>query len=1037
MRKRSFRLIAFMVFMMVLVVGMTCRFDRMEGATSHIVKTGSTFYTAEKRKAIMDNIKNYEWAAYEQDVAIRVAAPYRKLTFEQIWNIVTPQSIPRSYDVNEEEGSLMGDLNTPQNDRQNYEIDPINHPWKVKNKMDGHYFPANDFASYYKSGLNEQGIFEIDRADRGLLVNTTMKGQDETFGVDDGYGYVHSNGNKFTFIAYYNHALWSDWIVDALEYLRKAYLYTGDTKYAEYGIVLLDRIADVYPDMDVSKYRWEDGFKNAHGGTGQGKVLGSIAEVSLVKELLLSYDAFYPVLLDDKASYVSFLKKQSYTYKLSVKKDSASDIRSNIENRIVKQVVPAVQKAQISGNFGSHQSVVALAAVVYHHQPETEEWIDFIFRPGKLEKKDGSWQINGGGVYDVLANHIDRDGYGDEASPEYNATWIQQIRQIADMLEDYDSVEGADLYQHPKVKKMFGTFMDFIMQGKYTPTIGDSGSTGQARIYARWEDAWKAFEKYRDPRFAQAAYFLNGNKTEGIHGDITQVQNKNLLKQFVDIIRKQGTYVFKSTNLTGYGFGSLRTKPVEAWMYYGRNGTPHAHRDALNIGLYGYGVDLAPDLGYVTFADENMLRNRWESNTISHNTVVYGDAAQDPQVWTGKPLHFDASPLMKLIDVRAKEAYEGVQEYRRTLALVPVDAEHSYAIDLFHVNGDKERVYSFHGPAGSVGTSELKLVSQHKGTYAGEEIAFADEGYSETHTSGYNYLTQVERDEEPQSTFQVSWTADDEGATGQGSPTRPKLRLTMLGQYEEAALADGVPPQNKEGNPKRLTYLLVKQQPGNHLYTSVLEPYTDTPFIHRVKELPVYVQGKQVADTEARALEITLNNGRVDTLICVLSEAPNVVYELPNGERFQGFYGMISKDKSGKRSFYTHDGHWVTSNSLIDKATSGINDRYTGTIADFSQGWTQDTRLHLKLSGLAKEAVQKLVGQYIYVANDTAWSASKESNRNAVYLVQKIVSHTDQEIIVSVGNSTLIREQSGPQFVYDIVKGQSFYIPMSSVKKSD
>ncbi|MCU6339976.1 hypothetical protein KW823_26030, partial [Enterobacter quasiroggenkampii] len=125
---------------------------------------------------------------------------------------------------------------------------------------------------------------------------------------------------------------------------------------------------------------------------------------------------------------------------------------------------------------------------------------------------------------------------------------------LADILDSYERVPSADLYKHPKVKKMFYAFLDLVMQGKDTPNIGDSGSIGKDNIWAKRDLVWRAFVKYRDPLFAQAAFLLNGHRTEGITNDLFQPKMEALLAQFRKVVQSQGSYKFKSINLTGYGY---------------------------------------------------------------------------------------------------------------------------------------------------------------------------------------------------------------------------------------------------------------------------------------------------------------------------------------------------------------------------------------------------------------------------------------------------------------------------------------------------
>ena len=115
--------------------------------------------------------------------------------------------------------------------------------------------------------------------------------------MDDGYGYdtgrTYPNGIKevHTYISFYNH--WGVWhsgvIRDAMEALESAYLYTGDPRYGRVGAIMMDRLADVYPDMDTAPYRFQltaNGSYKPHG-----KVVDYIWENQLAQEYSRAYDA--------------------------------------------------------------------------------------------------------------------------------------------------------------------------------------------------------------------------------------------------------------------------------------------------------------------------------------------------------------------------------------------------------------------------------------------------------------------------------------------------------------------------------------------------------------------------------------------------------------------------------------------------------------------------------------------------------------------------------------------------------------------------
>ncbi|MFD0960967.1 FIMAH domain-containing protein [Paenibacillus chungangensis] len=518
-------------------------------------KTRSTYYTEEKIAAARSNILTYDWAISEKAGVVAEADKYAAMGYEQLWKLVTPQTLPRSYGVNQKLGSPITGKEINQYGNYPWLADTENHPWKLIDPSSGYMFPTNDFGAYYESGLDANGIFRQELADKSLLVNTLYPEKGSTWGVDDGNGWMDENGNRWTFIAYYNH--WKLWrsgeISKAINSLRDAYVYTGDMKYARAGIVLLDRIADVYPEMDVSAYSAAD-FLNSHGGTGEGKVIGSIWETGLVKDFISAYDAFFPAI--DDAEVIAFLSGKAEQYDLGVLKTSATGIKRNIEDGILRQVYPAVKNAQIRGNNGMHQTTLALAAVVLDTLPETKEWLDFNFQSGGL--LSGPWRVTGGNVLSLLVNDVDRDGAGSEASPSYNNLWIGLFQEMADILDGYDLYPAADLYQNVKFRKMFAYPYPLMLSDYYFPLIGDTGNAGGPTSLLNQGQLIKAFEKYRDPVYAQLAYYLNGNRIEGIHGNIFTDNPEQIAQDIAAVIETLGPLNLGSTNLTGYGFAALR-----------------------------------------------------------------------------------------------------------------------------------------------------------------------------------------------------------------------------------------------------------------------------------------------------------------------------------------------------------------------------------------------------------------------------------------------------------------------------------------------
>ncbi|WP_158301684.1 heparinase II/III domain-containing protein [Paenibacillus mesophilus] len=993
-------------------------------------KTRSTLYTEEKLSSARANIRKFDWAKRLRDDAVAKADRFLAAGYDYLWRAVPPQTLPRSYAVNQRVGSPVTGKQIDAYGNYPYSADPLTMPWKIKDPSSGYLFPTNDFGAYYASGLDVHGIFRPESADRSLLVNRLYPEKGPDWCVDDGYGWSDGEGNRYTFIAHYIH--WFLWygqgskglIENAVTGLRDAYVFTGERKYAVAGTILLDRIADVYPALDIAAFDPE-AYLNSHGGTGQGKAIGCLWEQWVIDNLITAYDAFFPA--TDDPEIVAYLSAQAKRYRLPNPKTSGADVRRNIEDGIVRQAYEGVKKAQIFSTNGRTVSVLAKAAVVLDSFPETKEWLDFAFRAGGLAVKP--YRITGGNLLPRLVNQVDRDGFPPSAGAGYNRLWLEQHQDIADVLGAYDKYPSADLYRNVKFRKMFAQY-PLIMIDAYTPQIGDSGLTGKPGFALKMTDMLKAFERFGDPIYAQAAYLLNGNRLDGISGDVFSRDPDALTEKVRSIVAEHGPLRLGSVNLTGYGFAVLRDGEEtggralrDLWMYYGRT-SGHGHRDALNIGIHAFGLDLAPDLGYPEYTGGHPNRVEWVSNTISHNTVVVDKSKQCEQ-WVGIPRHFDDGERVKLIDAEAPNAYPQTVRYRRTTAYVRADGFHSYAVDFFRVKGGSDHHFSFHGAGETVSTEELTLISQPTGTYAGPHTAFGEKerdqpGGAGYKGSGFHYLRSVERDVNPPSAFSVEWNIQD---TWEVLPEVAdiRLRLTMLGDADEVALADGEPPRNKPGNPKRLKYLIVRRT-GELLdsqFVSVIEAYDGSRFIRSVSRVPLKVGGKPFAGTGAAAVRVELVSGRTDYIVNSLD--PDTTYIVDDKYAFKGFFGIISEESGIPAYGYMHDG--TVLGGMIGTERGAL----TGTVVDFTKELRTENRIVVELDHSYAE-IARLAGSYLYIETD--------GERNGSYRIERVEERQGNRFVFGIGDVTPVRGFADPEdfakgFVYDIREGAACKIPLA------
>lgn len=992
-------------------------------------KRASTFYTAEKVAAARRNIEAYDWARALRDTATTTARRYVDMGDEWLWSLVTGQRLPRSYAVNQDLGSPITGRDIFRFGNYPWLADPLTRPWKIVDPSSDHVFPTNDFAAYYASGLDAHGEFDPARADRDLLVNQLHPERGPTWGVDDGYGWIDDNGDKWTFVAYYHH--WHLWyagtqtaegvIQAAVRSCRDAYVYTGDTAYAHAGLILLDRIADMYPAMDASAYRRADGYLQSDGLTGKGKVLGCIWETGIARDFVAAYDAFFPaVATADDAGVVPFLAAKAAEYSLPPK-DSVAAIKENIEENLLRQVFPAVRAHQIAGNFGTHQAALATAAVVLDSPTESREWIDWVFRSGG-RVSDPELHISGGNMYATLVGDVDRDGMGNEGAPHYNLGWIASIAGVADALAGYPSYPSADLYRHPKYAKMIAARPTVTMLNRYTPSIGDTGTTGGPLLYGSASQYVSEFERYGSVEAAQLAYLLNGNRVDGLYGSVYSADVDGTRARIAKIVAANGPLSLASHNHTGFGFAALRvgTGPTrrELWTSYGRTGG-HGHKDALNLGLFGYGVDLLPDLGYPEFADNNARRVEWNSNTVAHNTVVV-DASPQTAQWVREPYGFAATANVQMVDVAAPRAYAQTSLYRRVTAMVGVDADTSYVVDVFRVVGGSQHHLCFHAAEGPVTTSGLTLTEQATGSYAGPDVEPpADNAVPRPRPSGFDWLSRVSRDDDPGATFSVDWAVEDTWGVLDPDPDL-HVRLTMLTEVDDVALCDGTPPRNKPGNPAALRYLLARRA-GTDLasqFVSLIEPYVGQRVVHAVETVAIQASEGTVAPHEATAVKVTLTSGRVDYVVSSLRT--DVVLRIDDRFTFRGAFGVYSLRDGRPVYAVGHDAAMVGAAASL-RGPAALH----GTVTDFSRELTDANSVTIRVDGDVP-APESVVGSYVYVAGD--------GERNAVYRIAGAQRTGADTLVLDIGDTTTIRGYVDPQdftkgYRYDLAVGAAARIP--------
>ncbi len=519
----------------------------VNAASAEPLKTRATYYTDEKLANMRENIDTYAWASTTVQSAKTAADVFlNTYTLEELWALIPSQKVFRSYGVNQTYGCLNCGNAIDAYGNYPYTHNHMTEPWKVTCPNCSMKFPTNDFGAYYESGLNDKGEFVPSKADKSLLVNTLYPEKGEKWGVDDGTSYVHTTGEKYFFVAYYCH--WALWyskgiITAALNAFRDAYVYTGEQKYADAGIVMLNRIGDLYPSFNIDECPWSAGYR--HSGGTKGKIIGSIWETGLVDNFTYAYDAFFRGFSTMSKEALDLLKSKNS------KIETYKDVMVNIENGLLKTIYPTVKAGNIYGNNGMHQHTLALAAVVLDDKTLSKEWLDYVFQAGGIG--------TGGNVSATFIDDIDRDGWGNEASPGYNSLWLDCYIDLANLLKGY-VINGTDLsydiYENVKFKKMFSAGMQILATPKFSPNIGDVGTTGSAGQMPSSSYLVTAFKVYGDPIYAQMLYFIAKGNVNGIYLTIFDKDPESFPEKIKAAVEEHGEYVLDSRMLTGYGLAT-------------------------------------------------------------------------------------------------------------------------------------------------------------------------------------------------------------------------------------------------------------------------------------------------------------------------------------------------------------------------------------------------------------------------------------------------------------------------------------------------
>jgi len=913
----------------------------------------------------------------------------------------------------------------------------------------------------------------------------------ERWGVDDGLGYntgrVYDNGLKenHSYIPYYNHfGVWyfsgTALAASALNQLGLAYLYTGDVKYGRLGAIILDRVADIYPDLSLNPWRY---YPNSTGGSSiAGKDLGRIWASYSAECYAEAYDIFFPMYED--AEVIAFLSEKAAYYGMENDKTTAAKIRKNVADGTVREIFKACKTAQIYANFGIHQQTIIKAAIALDEPTETAAMIDWAFA---ASDSDAQSYNTGGDISRNLVDIVYRDGQNAE-SPVYNQYAITDLMDSAVALDRYadagNDIGQHSLLSHPKYVKMVNSFMPLVLVRRALKGTGDTGAPAQYSYLPSIESLISAFNAIRNNpealdetiKVAQQLYLRGVND---YHYDIFTPNAGSLKTDVVAIVDKYGNYDWdKSTIMTGYGYAILRAGTVKSVSIDGPRDTQrdfmlnfsghpkHNHADMLDLSLEAYGIPFTSDFGYAEFmVTGDPHSNQLTSATIGHNTVVVNEKnSSTPSAGTPQyPLHFDAKDTrVKVIDASTPDAYPNdCDEYRRTIVMVDASDEVSYGVDFFRVAGGDDHLYTFMPNSITRPESNLtfeKQVDQPLDTWKDEKNYYMTSSYAgptvqfgrdplKTPTSsykdlmyprGYTWFYDVEKCLGEIGEFYVDYKIEDFRGYSRNGNLNPRLRITMLNDFKvnEVSLVSTI-PQRIQANDciDHFEKVFVRRKGTglDSLFTAVYEPYRGGKrYIEAISSVSIEAtSGNEAATDEAKAVKVELTNGRIDYIVYATNK--NVTYKVTDGETgysfdFSGFVGVwtIDAETDDNTYSYLHD------SSMLGTGSNKIRSRaaaLTGTVTDFRKDLSFDNWADVTFdSEITESDAEDLVDRMIIF--------ERSVDGTGAYLIEGVEKTGDNTARISLGTTSTIDgfvdafdESKG--YKYIIEEGKSFSIPMS------
>ena len=816
-------------------------------------------------------------AAAAERIAAR-AQPWMQMSDDEVWSLMFAPTIPRAHHVWSDGHCPLCKASVPMYE---WRVDAMKLRWKMTCPHCAAVFPTNDFDAYHRSGLDASGWFDPAKADRSLLFNQQHPDPADPlhrFGVDDGNG-VFIGDHRWLFIAAYTlYGQWRQLVVAGIERLADAFTVTQNPAFAHKALILLDRVADAFPEFDFMAQGWmyeQRGDKTS----SHGHVSYWCDNCEEIRQFADAYRVLRP--RTDDAPLISFLAEKSRAFATPIAKKSGADLRMNIESRIFRDALENPIK------FRSNFPRAEVTKVTLH---------EVLGTPESLALVDDLTEA-------LIRNTVGVDGVtGEKGLPTYSA---YVIASLADFMAQQEQHRPGFIRQwcerEPNLKRTWRFFLDTRCLDTFYPDIGDGLWFGAkapelrgvripreknlgeaAKVDASgFSFLWWLYEATGDLDYVRALFQANGSRLDHLPRDLSAKDPAGFRAQVDALLQRHGSQIkLPSVDKTEWHLAILRSGEAEharaLWIDYDTGGN-HGHMDGMNVGLFAHGLSLIPDFGYppVQFGGWSSPKSLWYYKTAAHNTVTI-DGQSQPQYTSWKQINDAANqsgkilsknmlpklaagtttlwrdqPPCQVLRIDGREIYvrDDVKQYERTLMLVDVDKTRFYIVDIFRVVGGADHANFTHAYYGGLETSGLSLTPS------------ADYGHE---TLMQNFRTDPAAKPGWSATWQIEDRLRNLPVARPVTMRRHDFTLGASASTCDAWINGGGYGDAAEAWIPRLMIRRTGQAGLSSCFVSVLEVYENTPVTSHVRRIELQSEtGKPLPDS-CVGLEIGLGDGVTD-----------------------------------------------------------------------------------------------------------------------------------------------------------------------------